>query len=32
MSREQMPSASAGRWLSQRDAFATENVEWEEVR
>ncbi|OJZ88638.1 hypothetical protein ASPFODRAFT_205751 [Aspergillus luchuensis CBS 106.47] len=29
MSGEQMPSASSGRWLSQRDAFSTENVEWE---
>ncbi|PYH70542.1 alpha/beta hydrolase [Aspergillus vadensis CBS 113365] len=30
MSREQMPSASTGRWLSQRDNFSKENVEWEE--
>ncbi|PWY81025.1 alpha/beta hydrolase fold-3 domain protein [Aspergillus eucalypticola CBS 122712] len=29
MSREQMSSASTGRWISQRDAFAKENVEWE---
>ncbi|GLA77002.1 hypothetical protein AtubIFM55763_008881 [Aspergillus tubingensis] len=30
MSREQIPSASTGQWLSQRDTFAIENLEWEE--
>lgn len=32
MSQQQMPSASSSRWLSQRDTFGKENVEWEEVR
>ncbi|GCB22916.1 carboxylesterase NlhH [Aspergillus awamori] len=30
MSQQQMPSASSSRWLSQRDTFGKENVEWEE--